>query len=121
MQTVCRDCGHRPPTAGTCPACWSARLLRHGELHDLTIAHLDCDAFYAAIEKRDRPALRDVPVIAGGRHRGDAKAIRCLPNRLQQAVAPPECRARRNSAALGRRLIVSPLASTSPKDSQRSL
>ena len=70
MQTVCRNCGHRPPTAGTCPACGSARLLRHGERHDLTIAHLDCDAFYAAIEKRDRPALRDVPVIAGGRHRG---------------------------------------------------
>ena len=61
---------NQAPTAGTCPACGSARLLRHGELHDLTIAHLDCDAFYAAIEKRDRPALRDVPVIAGGRHRG---------------------------------------------------
>ena len=44
--------------------------MRHDELHDLTIAHLDCDAFYAAIEKRDRPELRDVPVIVGGRHRG---------------------------------------------------
>ena len=39
-------------------------------MHDLEIAHLDCDAFYAAIEKRDRPELRDVPVIVGGRHRG---------------------------------------------------
>ena len=46
------------------------RVVRHQELHDLTIAHLDCDAFYAAIEKRDRPELRDVPVIVGGRHRG---------------------------------------------------
>ena len=45
-------------------------MLRHAELHDLAIAHLDCDAFYAAIEKRDRPELRDVPVIVGGRHRG---------------------------------------------------
>ena len=44
--------------------------MRHDELHGLTIAHLDCDAFYAAIEKRDRPELRDVPVIVGGRHRG---------------------------------------------------
>ena len=46
------------------------RVVRHQELHDLTIAHLDCDALYAAIEKRDRPELRDVPVIVGGRHRG---------------------------------------------------
>ena len=71
VETLCRDCGQRPPPgAGTCPACGSARLLRHRELHDLAIAHLDCDAFYAAIEKRDRPELRDVPVIVGGRHRG---------------------------------------------------
>ena len=71
MQTLCRDCGRRPhPDAEACPACGSARVLRHGELHDLSIAHLDCDAFYAAIEKRDRPELRDRPVIVGGRHRG---------------------------------------------------
>ena len=71
METLCRDCGHRPPRdAEACPACGSARIARHRELHSLTIAHLDCDAFYAAIEKRDRPALRDVPVIVGRRHRG---------------------------------------------------
>ena len=71
VQTLCRDCGRRPPPdAGTCPACGSARVLRHSQLHGLAIAHLDCDAFYAAIEKRDRPELRDVPVIVGGRHRG---------------------------------------------------
>ena len=46
------------------------RVLSHAELHRLAIAHLDCDAFYAAIEKRDRPELRDRPVIVGGRHRG---------------------------------------------------
>jgi len=44
--------------------------VRHAELHDLSIAHLDCDAFYAAVEKRDRPDLRDRPVIVGGGHRG---------------------------------------------------
>ncbi len=71
VDTLCRDCGHRPhASAGPCPACGSARVLRHGELHTLAIAHLDCDAFYAAIEKRDRPEIRDRPVIVGGRHRG---------------------------------------------------
>ena len=71
VDTLCRDCGHRPhASAGACPACGSARVLRHGELHGLAIAHLDCDAFYAAVEKRDRPELRDRPVIVGGRHRG---------------------------------------------------
>ena len=44
--------------------------------HGLAIAHLDCDAFYAVIEKRDRPDLRDVPVIVGGRHRGDRPLLR---------------------------------------------
>ncbi len=71
MHTLCRDCGDRPPSdAEACPACESTRVLRHAELHDLAIAHLDCDAFYATIEKRDRPELRDVPVIVGGRHCG---------------------------------------------------
>ena len=71
VETLCRDCGQRPRAdAGTCPACASARVLQHRELHDLVIAHLDCDAFYATIEKRDRPELRDRPVIVGGRHRG---------------------------------------------------
>ena len=71
MKTQCRDCGRQPPRdAEACPACGSARVVRHQELHDLAIAHLDCDAFYAAIEKRDQPELRDVPVIVGGRHRG---------------------------------------------------
>ena len=71
MDTLCRDCGRQPhPDAEACPSCGSARIARHEELHGLAIAHLDCDAFYAAIEKRDRPELRDRPVIVGGRHRG---------------------------------------------------
>lgn len=45
-------------------------MVRHKELHGLAIAHLDCDAFYATIEKRDRPELRDLPVVVGGHHRG---------------------------------------------------
>ena len=70
-RSLCRDCGRRGPlSAETCPACGSRRLARHRELDALALAHLDCDAFYAAIEKRDRPELADVPVIVGGRHRG---------------------------------------------------
>ena len=56
--------------AAGCPSCGSKRLVHHGELHELALAHLDCDAFYAAIEKRDRPEWRELPLIVGGRHRG---------------------------------------------------
>ncbi len=51
-------------------ACGSPRLVRHRELYDLTLAHIDCDAFYAAVEKRDNPELADKPVIIGGGKRG---------------------------------------------------
>jgi DNA polymerase-4 len=53
-----------------CRACGSPRLLRHPELHRLTLAHIDCDAFYASVEKRDNPDLVDKPVIIGGGKRG---------------------------------------------------
>jgi DNA polymerase IV len=53
-----------------CGGCGSPRLVRHAELERMAIAHVDCDAFYAAIEKRDDPSLRDQPVIVGGGHRG---------------------------------------------------
>jgi len=46
------------------------RLVSHPRLFDLTVAHVDCDAFYAAIEKRDRPELAGLPVIVGGGKRG---------------------------------------------------
>ncbi len=68
---VCRDCLWRGETAAhRCPACRSPRLVRHIELDSLSIAHLDCDAFYATVEKRDRPELRELPVIVGGGVRG---------------------------------------------------
>ena len=71
VETLCRDCDTQPPPdVKICPSCGSPHIVRHKELHGLTIAHLDCDAFYATIEKRDRPELRDVPVIVGGHHRG---------------------------------------------------
>jgi len=67
----CRDClAAVPPDAARCPHCRAPRLLRHAELYSLSIAHIDCDAFYAAVEKRDDPALRDKPLIVGGGRRG---------------------------------------------------
>ncbi len=53
-----------------CRGCGSPRLTKHAELYDLRLAHVDCDAFYAAVEKRDNPALKDRPVIVGGGKRG---------------------------------------------------
>lgn len=67
----CRDC-LQPATAEArrCSHCHSPRMLHHPELAELAIAHIDCDAFYAAVEKRDRPELLDQPVIIGGGTRG---------------------------------------------------
>jgi DNA polymerase IV len=71
MDGFCRDClADGTDGAYRCAGCGSPRLVRHPELAHLSIAHVDCDAFYAAIEKRDNPALRDKPLIVGGGHRG---------------------------------------------------
>jgi DNA polymerase-4 len=69
--SFCRDClAFVTAAAPRCPSCRSPRVARHPELHSLSIAHLDCDAFYAAVEKRDDPSLRDKAVIIGGGRRG---------------------------------------------------
>ena len=72
MTALCRDCLTLadPGPRRRCPSCFSPRLLDHAERDELALAHIDCDAFYAAVEKRDRPELADKPVIIGGGTRG---------------------------------------------------
>ncbi|QLH72164.1 DNA polymerase IV [Rhodopseudomonas palustris] len=71
----CRDClADQRAEARRCAACGSPRLLRHRSLGTLSLAHIDCDAFYATVEKRDNPALADKPVIVGGGKRGVVSA-----------------------------------------------
>ena len=85
VNLLCRDCrallalADEPPSGsprapraglGRCPRCGSPRIVRHAAIARLAIAHIDCDAFYATVEKRDRPDLADRPVIIGGGRRG---------------------------------------------------
>ena len=67
----CRDCSAlQAGETRRCQRCGSPRLVRHPELYSLHLAHIDCDAFYAAVEKRDNPGLKDKPLIIGGGKRG---------------------------------------------------
>ncbi|RKK02865.1 DNA polymerase IV [Pseudoroseomonas wenyumeiae] len=71
MPTLCRDCLSLSDAAGpACAGCGSRRRVAHAELTQLSIAHIDCDAFFASVEKRDRPELRAKPLIVGGGKRG---------------------------------------------------
>ena len=71
MNSICRDClAQINENTSRCPYCSSPRVLSHPELFSLTTAHIDCDAFYASVEKRDNPKFKDKPLIIGGGQRG---------------------------------------------------
>ncbi len=54
-----------PARDAACTRCRLPTLRAHPELFALEVAHIDCDAFYASVEKRDNPNLHDKPVIVG--------------------------------------------------------
>ena len=82
MPAFCRDCLTQIDPAPRCTSCHSPRVMIHDELFDLSIAHMDCDAFYASVEKRDNPELTDKPVIIGGGRRGVVSTA-CYVARIQ--------------------------------------
>jgi DNA polymerase IV len=96
MLGFCRDC-LRDALVGSmrCETCGSPRVLRHPELASLSVAHIDCDAFYATIEKRDDPRLLHRPVIVGGGKRGVVAAACYVARTYGVRSAMPMFEARR--------------------------
>ena len=98
MTTICQDCltlSESGSRDSRCESCGSRRLVQHEELSRLAIAHIDCDAFYASIEKRDNPELADKPVIVGGGRRGVVSTACYVARRFGVHSAMPMFQARR--------------------------
>ena len=105
MIRFCRDCLGACAAPGRCPRCGSPRV---GEADpSLMIAHVDCDAFYASVEKRDRPELRDQPLIIGGGIKRGVVSTCCYIARIQGV---------RSAMPMGRALKLCPHAVVLPPD-----
>ena len=69
--SICRECFKTFNIKKEfCDKCYSVNIISNYEIEDLNIAHVDCDAFYASIEKRDNPNYKNTPIIIGGGKRG---------------------------------------------------
>lgn len=95
MEHLCLHCLTEPGSGPVCPDC-GGPVRAHEELFDLSIAHIDADAFYASVEKRDNPKLHHRPLIVGGRgDRGVVTTACYLARRYGVKSAMPMYRARK--------------------------